>query len=82
MLRSEPMAHRRRTGQRAFPACARGIADRADGVVWRYAVADQPERHWKPVNDCDLHCDIGLLAEGLGGIDPCWPSPHNRNDER
>jgi hypothetical protein len=51
-------------------------------MVWRYAVADQPERHWKPVNDCDLYRDIGLLAEGLRGVDPCWPGPHNGNDER
>jgi hypothetical protein len=51
-------------------------------MVWRYAVANKPERHWKPVNDCDLQRNIGVLAEGIRGIDPCWPSPHNGDDER
>ena len=51
-------------------------------MVGRYAVADQPERHWEPVDDRNLNCDIGLLTEGLGGVDPCRPGSHNGDDER
>ena len=51
-------------------------------MVWRYAVADQPERYGKPVNDRDLHRHIALMAEGLGGVDPCSARPHNGDDDR
>ena len=59
------------------------VAYRANGVmVRRYAVADQAERHRKPVDDCDLDSDIGLLAQGLGGIDAGGPGPDDGDDER
>ena len=50
-------------------------------MVGRYAVTDQPERHWEPIDDGDLNCHTRLLAEGLGGVDPCRSGSHNGDDE-
>jgi hypothetical protein len=46
-------------------------------MIGRYAVADQSERHREPIDDGYLHGHIGLLAEGLGGVDPCRPGSHD-----
>lgn len=46
-----------------------------------YPIADQTERHREPVDDRNLHCDVGLLAQSLGGVDPRRPRPDDRDDE-
>ena len=51
-------------------------------MVGRYAVTDQAERHRQPIDDRDLDIDVGLLAQCLGSVDPRWPRPDDRNDER
>jgi hypothetical protein len=50
-------------------------------MIGGYAVTDQPEWDWEPVDDCDLDRHITLLAEGLGGVDPGRPCSHNGHDE-
>jgi hypothetical protein len=51
-------------------------------MVRCYAVADEAEWHRKTVDDSDLDSDIGLLAQGLGGVDAGGPRPDDGDDER
>ena len=51
-------------------------------MVRCHPVTDEAKWHRKPVDDSDLYSDIGLLAQGLGGIDAGGPSPNDGDDER
>ena len=57
--------------------CARAYCGSSESRKWsgRYAVADQPEWYWEPIDDGHLNCHISSLTEGLGGVDPCRPAP-------